>query len=808
MSKGLEKIYNTQEITKEKEEIPTKIEIPKNEWKTLVIIAQRVGGDFGMKVKLGKPREGSFFNPEDASITFDPLQVQGNPELAKLIAGHEGSHRAITPSPTEMGLSPEKIRELYSQIGFGYLQNVIEDPAVNDWMRKRFPGLGPCVKDSYDEQFRKENTILYAVIPGSEEARKVNNFRITHGYWPRFIQWGSEVIRDWHQKRFSKNLDPAVKKALERVIKYAREDIGIIPDPQKIKRDRKEIIVAGQKRFENNLDYVWPEVKKLVDMDLHTEAQRQMLQDFRQKQKELKQKQQEMKQAQKEGNSKKQKELQKEIKKLREELDPFNKLPKGVKEELRKQIDKAVQEASKKLNDEIKEQKKQMEEAKRKQEGLEKDMKDLEEKAKSAKGKERKDLEKQIQKKKLQSMEQEMKQRRAEKALENARNIIEGGIRSGKGIPYPESKLSKETKKEIEKLFNKLPREKQRELDDKAERELGDFEDAVNKGLQGKLNKDNPKTHKEIREENEQIKRAARRSREAKQEMKRKEKELEKIKKENMTEYEKIRSEVSVLIDDLYYRLRKILIPEGYGEKELGWPSGEELDMARAMQAEKDTSQRQKMWTRETVPQKKDYRFSYIVDISGSMEGKKIQETLKGLIVSVEAIDRIENLNLDNLTVHQEITAFSDNVLPSPLKSFRERFSKQTEESLSALPRLVGGGTNTYAATLEALKHLKKNLGETGNFLLTFSDGEPNSDIRDELTKILKNKEGRKGIKVGLIWLGESQSEEDLQKLVREYGYDFGIVMPAVKPSNSKETSFAEKLANLLEDIVKNPAKY
>ncbi|MGC9031778.1 MAG: hypothetical protein ACP5H7_03390, partial [Minisyncoccia bacterium] len=99
----------------------SEIEIPEKDWKTLEIITKRVGGDFGMKVKLGEPGGGSFFNPEDGSITFDPLHIRENPELAKFVAGHEGSHRAITPGPREIGLSPEEIRELYSQIGFGYL---------------------------------------------------------------------------------------------------------------------------------------------------------------------------------------------------------------------------------------------------------------------------------------------------------------------------------------------------------------------------------------------------------------------------------------------------------------------------------------------------------------------------------------------------------------------------------------------------------------------------------------------------------------------------------------------------------------
>lgn len=57
-----------------KEEI--KVEIPKEDWQTLEIIAKRVGGDFGLEVKLRKPGEGSFFNQENCLITFDPLHIK------------------------------------------------------------------------------------------------------------------------------------------------------------------------------------------------------------------------------------------------------------------------------------------------------------------------------------------------------------------------------------------------------------------------------------------------------------------------------------------------------------------------------------------------------------------------------------------------------------------------------------------------------------------------------------------------------------------------------------------------------------
>jgi len=799
---NMEKFETKQYFPEEEKPIRSganKIEISEEDWQTLKIIAQRVGGDFRMEVKLGEPGGGSFFNSEDCSITFDPLHIKENPELVKFVAGHEGSHRAITPNPKELGLSKEKIDELYSQMGFRYLQNAIEDPAVNDWMVKRFPGLKLYIEKTYDQQFEEENAVL--------STPEVQIIAAQLGYWPKFAQYGSEIIRDWHQKRFSKKLDSAVEKALQRTINDARKSRSTIPDPEKL--DKKEIIQKAQERFKINTEYIWPEVKKLVDMDLHTEEQRQMLKEFRQKQKELEQKRKEMEQAQKEGDTKRQEELQKEIEGLERELKPFDDLNEDTKKEVEKQIEKAVKEAAEKLNKRNEEIQKKQEEAKRKQKELEKEIKELEEKTKSANEKEKEELERQIQEKKDEKLVQEMKQKQAEKELKNIRDTLDN-IQSGEEIPYPENKLSEKTKKELKKLFDKLPQKRREELKNKAKKQLEDFEDAINKELEGKLNKDKPESNKERRERENREREAAKKSEEARIEKERIENELERIRREKMTPYERARAEIVELIDDLYYRLRRILKPEEYGGEESGYPAGQKLDITRAMQAEKDILQKQKLWIRETTPERKDYRFWHLIDLSGSMEGKKIAETFKGFIVVGEVVDRLENLNSDTINIRQGITGFHNRIFP--YKEPNERFTKQVEDKLSGMPertRDFDAGTNTYSATVFALEALKQNLGETGNFLLTFSDGKPNYDIRDKLKELLKKgKEEREKlkIKIGLIWLGEEEDQEKLQELVKKYGYDFGLVMPAVKPEKGK--NFSEALAELLGDILKNPEKY
>lgn len=851
-----EKFYQTQESENKQEGIPA-IEIPEEEWKTLQLIAQRVGGDFDMQVKLGPPfleqvnpltgqKEQipyvAFEDPVERSITINPFFIKENPRQAKRVAAHEGSHRAITRGYHEIGLPEQTIRFLESMeyLGFHSFSNIgLEDPRVNNWDTEKFPGLVELNREVYDEQLKQEQVQFIAP--------EVNLIISKIGRYPRYAQAASELLRFWHQGRYSQGLKPEIGKFLKRVQKYASEYQKTIPTTQERLRE-SEVTEKAQECFKVYHDTIWPEVKKLVEMDLHTEEQRQMLNEFRQKQQELTDKKQEQEQAKLEGNQEKTAQLQKEIGELGKELDPFSELSEEAKKEIEDQIDKAVQEAMEKLNKEIEEKQRQIDKNGKRQEEIQKEIEELEEKAKNSSDGEKGRLEKQIQEKKAEKLEQEMKQKQIEKELKDIQGALDK-MESGKGaIPYPEDELSQRTKEEIEKLFQKLPGKKKKELREKAQEELADFEDAVNKELKGKLNADNPTSHKEHNQREKAEREAAQKSQDQAKERERIEKELERIHQEKMIFYEQSRKEVSSMIDNLYYRLRRILRPEEYGGEELGHPRGKEADMSRVMQSKKDWSQRFKMWNQEVAPEKKDYRFWHLIDLSVSMKGEKINETFKGFIAVGEAIDRIQNLNSETTTVYQGIGGFHSRFFP--FKEMEERFTKQTENLLSTIPQRTqdeNANTNTYLGTQNALENLQTNLGETGNFLLTFSDGEPNRDIRDKLKELLKQSKeerDRKKIKVGLVWLGEEFDQEKFKKLIevydkdiekdklspvleeiartqgynqaalelliKVYGYDFGLVMPALKPKPEAKDkrNFAERVADLLDDIAKNPEKY
>lgn len=310
----------------------------------LKIIAQRVGGDFGMKLEIipagkrpkGLPELGSYFDPRETKIVFDPEDVKRDPQEAEFIAGHEGGHRAITRGPESIGLKKEKTEKVYGQLGFAFISNALEDPADNNWIKEKFPGLEPNIKNTYDKMLKaseKENIPLGLSHPEALQAARLL------GYIPKFVHYGSEIIKYWHQGEFSKKLDPEVKKALDKTKKEAEEYFQTIPGS---KPTEKEIIEKAKKRFLIDYEKIWPDVKKLVEKDLNNEKLRQMLMQGLGKDKLPKD-------LQKEGAPIPMDELSEGLKKKLKEV--FDSLPDDLKKALKEQAEKQLKELEDKLSE-------------------------------------------------------------------------------------------------------------------------------------------------------------------------------------------------------------------------------------------------------------------------------------------------------------------------------------------------------------------------------------------------------------------------------------------------------------------------
>jgi len=386
---------------------------------------------------------------------------------------------------------------------------------------------------------------------------------------------------------------------------------------------------------------------------------------------------------------------------------------------------------------------------------------------------------------------EEIKEKQAEKELGDFQKSLDN-IQSGREIPYPEDKLSEETKQELEKLFNKLPPQKREELKNKAKEQLEDFEDAINKDLEGKLNKDKLESHQERREKEAKERETVKKKEEVEKEREKIEKKLEELRREKMTEYDKVYEKVADIINPLYIRLKRVFLPERHPKWQKGYPTGSRVDLEKAMQAEADPRYLEKIWERKTIPHKFDYRFSILVDLSKSMEGEKIEETFKGVVVLAEV--------LEQLGIQYEILGFSNS--SKIFKEWKEKLNKEVRNKLAEMKSWGAEGTETAEATQIAYQELLKNLGKD-NFLITLTDGKPNNPerLKEELEKIVKEK------KVKLVGIGLGPDTEFVKDFYKA-AFSLKKLKVTEKERRQGQKDFAEVFADLLEDMIKHPENY
>ncbi len=254
-------------------EFPEKIEIPPETRERLELIARIVGGDFGMKVDFAdRPGIGSVFNAAEMKITFDPQQVVENPREAEFVAAHEGGHRAISRSPDQIGVKQEKIEELYDLPGFGFLARSVEEPADNEWIKRKFEGI----REHMEEVLRVLHRHEEDEAPVLTDPDVLETIALL-GYTPKFVFYGPQIERHWLMGEFSRDLDPDVRRVLEKTIKSAEKAYLSLPGPHPTEKQIKE---KARQRFSITLKEVWPAFKKLVEQDISREKIREMIEEM------------------------------------------------------------------------------------------------------------------------------------------------------------------------------------------------------------------------------------------------------------------------------------------------------------------------------------------------------------------------------------------------------------------------------------------------------------------------------------------------------------------------------------------------
>lgn len=403
---------------------------------------------------------------------------------------------------------------------------------------------------------------------------------------------------------------------------------------------------------------------------------------------------------------------------------------------------------------------------------------------------------------KKESEKQESSKEKGEQSEDSEGAESETSPPPGFGTPIPMDTLSQKLLDALDRAFKSLPEATQKELEDRARRVLEAMEDKMVKELQGKLEEMPLQTHEEYHEEVLHKKEEAQRHKEAEEEKKLVEHELRAVERKLMEAqqstslYEKTYQQIQKQDEELYRLLEEIFTPNIKRTMRLT-SSGAKINLPAVFRWEAGRNAGAKaldnrIFEATHLPEKKDYAFVILNDLSASMQiGYRIENDFKGKMLLAEVLNR--------LGVRTQLMGFHDHILM--LKGFREELTDAVRSKMESMLSEVHKGrwTNTGMSLREASADLA---GEPAKekFLIVITDGLPQIRGMNSLEAAKELHDAVKHI------LGATD-----QKLI---GLGLGVGTAFVKkffPASVADI-FAEELprvlGDLLPDMIRNPQNY
>lgn len=363
---------------------------------------------------------------------------------------------------------------------------------------------------------------------------------------------------------------------------------------------------------------------------------------------------------------------------------------------------------------------------------------------------------------------------------------MQGEDAQGQPKPIDPSKLSPELRKKLEQHFDSLPEEKKRELAEKARETLRAYEDEVKKPLEAKLPTDTKTdraddappepSHADPRIDESQTEQI----RDKLSEMMGRDKGV----------YWTTMREMLPLIARLEDDLREIFVARRARAWETGFKFGKKIDIKKRMQekAQGVPTVDSRAWQKREAPQEKDYAITLLVDLSGSMRGRKIEETFKAVVVLCEVLNK--------LSIKTEILGFNDRL--HEFQSFSTTISDDVRRAAGGMLDEVSSSHARYNDDGWALQQASARLARedaSEKFLIVLSDGrpEPSSqhagpghELRSTVESIMRESDQK------LVGLGIGPGTRHVETY-----YPNSIADVAV-------TDMAKKLADLLREAIAN----
>ncbi|MEM4379848.1 MAG: hypothetical protein QXL01_04080 [Thermoplasmatales archaeon] len=746
-----------------------------------------ISNDFKIPVHLGQEGYGSYYDLLKREIVLDPRDIRNT---GLFVAAHEAAHAVITAFPN----GGDHIFD-FTTPARKLLWNVTEDISVDTWLWRKYPGLRELIDNGYrvveDAIARK-----LAEVSGQDLKRQGT---------PKIIQFLMGIYSFRLTGNFSEVSDQSVRDALEKVRESLSKIIDTIPNPQASSLERHDVELKTMERARITHDIIWPEFKKFLEHDTRELALAEMVKDIL------------------ESGSNLQGGTCVQPGEVTTSCSQTGASP-GINVDISNETRDEVREASNRFREEVLESlRKELSDQETEISRLKRLLEELEsQKASSSQALEHSLGEEELREKNrgIERLATEIKRRLNE--LEELRDAIKE-ISNARGSTIQLDELTPKARRELMEAFSKLPQEYQEELRERAEERMSRLLTKLDEVTRPKLVEEPFQSLNERSNEPHTV------GEQRTEELSSDRKENERIVVQSRPDAARVspsvriikkpvdssgvyaRSEVDKFMDglqglaeDLRKKIKRILLPQDIGLDERGFPSGQILDVTRAMQAEVDRGQKSRLWGRPVAPLPGDYCFYLVIDLSGSMR-ERVQETIKGVFVTTLAIEPLERERSARYGIKLGILGFHNDVFP--IKGIGENGMEVYSRLYDAQNRVRDGNadTNTLKATEYALDCIMRNPARSCNFILTFTDGEPNHDVRQGLKDLLRGIRNGKlsneiRIETALIMLGENRdtSDEIIKAYCQEYGYNQGFALRTVDQGTSSGTNFPDSMAELI----------
>ena len=694
--------------------------------------------------------------------------VEATENIAKGKAAHEAGHVAISRFGQFI---PDVVMD---ELGFPSVNAATEERSTDQVVRDRYPGAGEWVDEARGVDASSDNPIANALK------------RL--GYIPKFAQI-SDLITYHHfdEEKLAEKYHPDVIETYNKVKQAVEELERTIPSED---ATEEEVIRKAIDRYKITYSRIWPEVAKLAQDDLENESLRQMV-------KKCNEETSTNEDEPGDGNNLNS-----------QERNPLGQLPEELLNELEQLLDKIRKESSQSKEDMTAQEtgdsssnEPQADTESTEGESYEEQAGEMSDQTPGG------DMdggtsmntsgESQNQEGDGQG---EQPDEMSDQTPGEGGGELEGEFSSG-GMPIPMDQMSPELKQKLQDIFNKLPQEVKDALIEEARKELENLEDDMTEDMNGKITDQKPKSHEQINNSSEPGKYSEQfdegstgkvmvsDSTEAGSTQKL-EHRLQELKEQEEV-YDRIYREVAPLIDKMYGRLEQIFKSSARPRWHTGYSTGGRIDMNTAMQFEADRSLYKKLWERKNKPERHEYAFELLVNISSQMTTEMSERSFRLIIILGEVLNR--------LGIKFEIISFS-----SALEEEREILKDFDSNPMSAKDRdrvssiyLNNAGCPNPRQAIEFAGGRLQEHGAKENFMISIDEGcgagaacSFLANTKRQINSVAKEIEGRViGVAVG----------EDASHVEHNY------------PSTVKGVEMeqlCDDLTDMLEEMVVNPNKF